>query len=168
MKIKKKLKIILIASFMLFAFSTPIFARYYETLQQFTGKATIAEPIIKVEALKDKISMQVNRESTIEEYNFCIKNYINESKGKRINEVDFLYDIEIINSNENFPIKLELYEVGKEKELLNGTSKVSGLEIKKNLEYEKQYKLLAYWESKENMSDENSIDIVIKASQKNN
>lgn len=163
---KLKLKTTLIISFLLICYSTPIFARYYEILENFSGKATIAEPIIKVEQMQDTINMEINKENEIKEYKFIVKNYETDEKGKRINEVDFLYDIEIKNSNEKFPIKCELFEIETGKELLNGTSKVQNLEIPKYVEYEKEYKLQVKWENKENMSTENVVDILITASQK--
>lgn len=163
---KIKLKLILIISFLLICYSTPIFARYYESLEYFSGKATIAEPIIRVEQMQDAINMEINKENEIKEYNFVVKNYEISNDIKRMNEVDFLYDIEIKNSDENFPIKCELFEVGSGKELLNGTSKVQGLEIPKSVEYEKEYKLQVMWEDKENMSETNDIDIIITANQK--
>lgn len=165
-KSKSKIKMILIISLLLISYSIPIFARYYETLESFSGKAIIAEPIIKVEPLQETIKMEVNKESVIKEYKFIVKNYEVSENIKRINEVDFLYDIEIKNSDENFPIKYELFEVETGKEILNGLNKVQGLEILKNVEYEKEYKLQVTWKNKENMSSENNIDIVITASQK--
>ncbi len=163
---KLKLKIILIISFLLITYSTPIFARYYESLEYFCGRATIAEPIIKVESLQETIDMEINKETGIKEYRFVVKNYEVKENEKRINEVDFLYDIEIKNSDENFPVKCELFECESGKELLNGSNKVQGLAILKNVEYEKEYKLQVTWENKENMSGTNDIDIVVTASQK--
>ena len=163
---KIKLKVMLIISFLLICYSTPIFARYYEILECFSGKATIAEPIIKVEELQDTINIEINKENEIKEYNFVVKNYEINNGLKRINEVDFLYDIEIKNSNEKFPIKCELFEIETGKELLNGTNKVQNLEIPKNVGYEKEYKLQVKWETKENMTTENAVDILIIASQK--
>lgn len=163
---KIKLKVILIISFLLICYSTPIFARYYESLECFSGKAIIAEPIIRVEKMQETINMQINKENKIEEYNFVVKNYEIDANGKRINEVDFLYDIEIKNSDNNFPIKCKLFEVETGKELLNGTTRVQGLEILKNVEYEKEYKLQVEWENKEKMSEECTVDILITASQK--
>ena len=162
---KIKLKVILIISFLLICYSTPIFARYYECLEFFSGKATIAEPIIKVEQLQDTINVEINKENEVKEYKFVVKNYEIGANGKRINEVDFLYDIEIKNSNDKFPVKCELFECETGKELLNGTNKVQNLEISKYIEYEKEYKLQVKWENKENMSEENAVDILITASQ---
>lgn len=123
-----KLKVMLIISFALclIFFEPQIFARYYETLDTITAEATIAEPIIKVEALQDTIKMEINKESNITQYSFIVKNYeIDSNNKKRINEVDFLYDIEIKNSSENFPIRYELYDVSEGEEILQGTSKVA-------------------------------------------
>ena len=163
---KLKMKLILILSFLLISYSTPIFARYYECLESFSGKGVIAEPIIKVQALQNTINMEVNKESMIEEYSFVVRNYELNNNEKRINEVDFLYEIEIKNSDNNFPIKCKLFDVQTGEELLKGLKKVEGLEILKNVEYEKQYKLQVEWENKENMSRENSVDTLISARQK--
>lgn len=124
---RKKLKIIMIVNlFVFFVFvQEPIFARYYDSIGKIIGKATIAEPIIKVEALQDTIIMEVNRKSNISQYNFVIKNYEIDSKNnKRINEIDFLYDIEIKNSTKNFPIRYELYDITTGMELLDGKDKI--------------------------------------------
>lgn len=161
-----KMKKILIISVFIICYSTPIFARYYESLEYFSGKATIAEPIIKVENLQNTISMEINKEENIKEYKFVVKNYEVNNGKKRISEVDFLYDIEIRNSNNNFPVRYELFECETEEELLKGTNKIQNLEILKNVEYEKEYRLKVIWETKENMSDINDVDIVVTASQK--
>ena len=161
-----KLKVILTISFLLICYSTPIFARYYENLECFFGKAIIAEPIIRVEQMQDTINIEINKENEIKEYRIIVKNYEIEANKKRINEVDFLYDIEIKNSDYNFPIKCKLFDVETGKELLNGTNKVQALEILKNIEYEKEYVLQVMWENKENMSAESAVDILITASQK--
>ena len=60
----------------------------------------------------------------------------------------------------------ELFDCETGKELLNGSNKVQGMEIFKNIEYEKEYKLRVTWENKENMSETNDVDIVVSASQK--
>ena len=163
---KENVKVILIVSLLLICYSRPIFARYYESIELFSGKATIAEPIVKVEALQDTINMEVNKESNINEYNFIVKNYEINKGLKRINEANFLYDIEVKNSDNNFPVKYELFDCETGKELLNGSNKVQGMEIFKNIEYEKEYKLRVTWENKENMSETNDVDIVVSASQK--
>ena len=124
MKIKiqsNKLLLLIIIFILLLSFTNPIFARYYEILEMFSGKAIIAEPIVKIESLQDTIEMEINKETRIKEYNFVIRNYENIGNIKRINEVDFLYDIEIKNSSDNFPIKYELYCVRRRKRKVKRT-----------------------------------------------
>lgn len=117
----KKSKKILIIYIICICFTTPIFARYYEKVTTFYGKGIIAEPIIIVEPLQDTISMTVDKESVIDEYSFKIKNYECEENGnKRINETDFLCNIEIVNSNNKFPISYKLYDCTTGKEILEG------------------------------------------------
>lgn len=124
-KLEMKFKVILIISFLVICFSNPIFARYYEKFEYMSAKATIAEPIIKVENLQDTIKTKITEDSKIEEYNFVVRNYEMENNEKRINEVNFLYDIEIKNSNENFPIRYELYDVETGEELLKESNRIS-------------------------------------------
>ncbi|MBR3614617.1 MAG: hypothetical protein IKL55_05515 [Clostridia bacterium] len=121
---KNKLKTIPIIILLILNFSNPIFARYYERLEQFLGKASIAEFIIKVEPLQDTIITEINKESLVKEYNFCVKNYLIDGNMKRINEVDCLYDIEIKNSSKNFPIKYELYDLKTGEEILKGSDNI--------------------------------------------
>ena len=129
----KKLKLMLIISLIiLLIFSQKtVFARYYQALEKTSAKATIAEPIIKVEALQEAIIMEINKESEIKQYSFIIKNYeLDSNNTKRITEVGFLYDIEIKNSSENFPIRYELYDVTSGEEILKGTNKVTRIRNK--------------------------------------
>lgn len=166
---KKKIKLlILISSAILVGFQIPVLARYYEKFSKISGNAVIAEPIIKVESLQDTIITAVNKESKIQEYYFIIKNFESDSINKRINEVDFLCDIEIKNSSENFPVKYELYDCKTGAELLNGTLKATEIEISKNVEIENKYKLVLYWNSVQNMSCYNDVEIIVTANQKNN
>ena len=124
-KLKPKIKLIILVVIFICCLSNPIFARYYEILENISAKATIAEPIIIVEGLQDMIKTEVTKENVIEEYNFVVKNYIQTENAKRISEVDFLYDIEIKNSDENFPVRYELYDIETGEELLNGNNKIS-------------------------------------------
>ena len=73
--------------------------------EKYTVKSQIAKPIFIIE--KDKnIEEKINVNSFPIEYNFCIKNY----DEKNINEVEFIYDIELDISDENFPIQYTLYD----------------------------------------------------------
>lgn len=166
----KKIRILVLISILFFISSqNSVVARYYESILKINGRAIIAEPIIRVEALQDTIITEINKNSQIQEYAFVVKNYeIDSSNKKRINEVDFLYNIEIKNSNENFPIRYELYDCLTNEELLNNTSKSKEININKNVEFERKYKLLVYWNEIPNMSNHNDIEIIIKINQKNN
>jgi hypothetical protein len=140
-------------------------ARYYEFLNMMSVRANIAEPIIQVESLQNKIIQSINKESEIQEYLFVVRNYENENS-KKISEVDFSYTIEIISSNENFPIKIELYDVQDNLEILNGKNISENIFIKKEIEYEKQYKLVVTWEKTNNeLSDSDNIHIVVNVNQ---
>lgn len=143
-------------------------ARYFEKIENIKGKATIAEPIFKVEKLQETIVDTINKESSAKEYVFCIKNYVleNGNTTKRISQVNIAYTIEIINEKKNFPVKCELYEVGKNENLLNSQGKTKDIVISKDTEYLKTYKLVVSWENKEGTLEEtDNIKIIVNASQ---
>lgn len=75
------------------------------------------------------------------------------------------FNIEIENKNENFPIKIELFNLDTGEELLQGNDKTNTFIIKKNIIFENTYKLVISWQEKENMSAENDINILINSSQ---
>lgn len=75
------------------------------------------------------------------------------------------FNIEIENKNENFPIKIELFNLDTGEELLQGSDKTNTFIIKKNIIFENTYKLVISWQEKENMSAENDINILINSSQ---
>lgn len=166
----KKIAVLIINFIILCIFlQLPSFARYYELLNNIVGRATIAEPIIKVENLQDTIKTEVNKETTNKEYYFIVKNYeIDSFNNKRISEVDFYYDIEIKNYDDNFPVEYKLYDCDTGEELLNGNNISDKFEIEKNVEYERKCKLIINWNSKEEMSSIDDIDIIINVSQIDN
>lgn len=160
-KIKKQ---IVILSFIIIIFlQMPCFARYYEILGKMNGKARIAEPIVKVESLQDTMNLEMNRNIEEKEYHFIIKNYeVSSTNNKKISEVDFSYNIEIKCSNNNFPVKYELIDCSTGEIVLNNSS----FEMKKNIEYEKEYKLVVKWSDVEGeINLNNNIDINIKVLQ---
>lgn len=168
----KKIQIIkILASFFIIivVIQTNSFARYYESLNKITGKATIAEPIIKVENLQETIIENINKNSKEKEYYFNVKNYlINEKNNKKITEVDFDFFIEIKNSDTNFPIKYKLIDCENSEELLNNKSITSKIHINRNVEFNKTYKLVIEWDDRENIqSVTDNIDIVVSVSQSN-
>lgn len=117
-------KIIISFFIIILFFQIPIFARYYESLKKINANVKIAEPIIIAELMQDTITANVDKINPIQESYFCLKNYVIENNNKRINEADFICDIEIKLSDEKFPVKFELYDCSTGKELLNGSNKV--------------------------------------------
>lgn len=75
--------------------------------------------------LQDTITTTVDKIHPIQESYFCLKNYVIENDSKRINETDFICDIEIKLSDEMFPVKFELYDCSTGEELLKGGNKIA-------------------------------------------
>ena len=166
----KKIKLlILISVLIVILFPKNVLARYYQSFLKINGKATIAEPIIRVEPLQETITAEINKNVQIQEYFFIVKNYENDSNNnKRINEVDFSFYIEIENSNDNFPVKYELYDCETNLEILKDSNRTESMDIIKNEEYEKKYKLLVNWNELPIMSNINNTEIIVRVEQKNN
>lgn len=140
-------------------------AKYYEIIRKIEGNAIIAEPIVVVEKKQEKVISDFNK-NTVKEYGFLVKNYKYDERGnKRISEVDFIYNIEIKNSSNNFPVKYELYDCSSNEEILKGNNKTSDLLLLRNQEYENEYKLIVSWNEVENLDSQSEIDILINASQ---
>ena len=144
------------------------FAKYSSLISNIKCVAIIAEPIIICER-DNVIKSQFNKESVLPEYNFSIKNYLQDENRIKINEVDFFYNIEIVNSNENFPVEFELFdcETGNKIDLLE--NKTEFFNIAKGEKEDKKYKLLLKWNksSKQNkLSDFNNIKILVEVIQK--
>ena len=168
MKNKKKFKIWISILSIMILFPVIVNARYFEKLENFEGRGTIAEPIFKVEKLQDTINTTINKESGIQEYIFKIKNFVLEDDGisKRISQVDMIYNIEIINEKENFPVRYELYELDTDQNLLNENGIIKDIVINKNIEYEKNYRLVVFWENKDGiLENTDNIKIIINSSQ---
>jgi len=165
---KKKIKLLIMINILiLIVLEIPSIARYYESATKIKGKAIIAEPIIKVEMLQDTIITDFNKKTKVPEYYFIIKNYeIDANNNKRINEIDFICNIEIKNSEDNFPIRYELYDCETNEEMLEGNKISKEIFISKDVELEKKYKLQVYWKDVQNMSNNNDIEIIINVTQK--
>lgn len=120
-------KIVISILLIMIFFQIPALARYYENLKMVNAKGIIAEPIVQVELLQDTIVANVDKKNSIKECYFYLKNYLieNNNNNKRINEADFICDIEIKLTNLNFPIKFELYDCTTGEELLDGTNIVT-------------------------------------------
>ena len=161
----RKICLLLILIFILIPIIT--YARYFEKIEAIKGKATIAEPIFIVESLSEKIISEINKESGEKEYIFKIKNYIKENENKkRICEVNMSYNIEIINKNDSFPVKYELYEINSTENLIENDNKTKEIDILKNVEYEQTYKLVATWQEKDlDLASNDNVRIIINSSQ---
>lgn len=114
------------------------------------GIAKIAEPIIVLESFEEENKL-INKLDFPREYQFKIKNYEN----NKINEIDFLYNIEIIESNNNFPIKYKIFDVSNNKEIIVENGITETLKISKEIKEEKIYKIILEWEEKEFEMSEN-------------
>ena len=164
----RKLNKLLLLILLLISVHIICYARYYENIGLISGKAIIAEPVFKVEKVDTVKSLNVDRNTNNEEYSFIVKNYYTQNTNTRITETDLIFNIEIINLYDNFPVEYKLYDCSTGEELLQGESKTNDITINKGVKFENQYKLVICWKEKDNMSDIDNIDIVINASQKLN
>lgn len=152
-KLLNKIPVILLAVVLLQI--TSLSNSKYSTNIEQKGKAVIAEPIIILESFENDDKF-VNKLDFPLEYQFKIKNY-NDNK---INEVDFLYNIEVIESNSNFPIKYKIIDTTNNKEIALNNNITENLKIQKQVKDEKTFKIILEWEEKENMPEE--IDLKLK------
>lgn len=130
----------------------------YKTLVVRNGNAIIAEPIILIE--KDNvITKEYNKKSGVIEYYFKIKNYDSE----KINEVDCLYNIEILENNQNFPIEYKLIDLSNNQEITINNNKSIEFLIGSSIKEEDAYKLELRWKDKEINQYSNSLQISLKA-----
>ena len=161
----KKAKILLIISLIIISLNICCYARYYEKIGTIQGKGTIAEPIVIVEGLQDTINLEINKNTEPVQYSFVVKNYkIDSDKNKKISEVDFSYNIVVKSSSSNFPARFELYDFDSGEKI----SSENKFDILKNIEYEKKYKVIVYWNKLEGeMSSLSDVDILVNVSQKN-
>lgn len=104
-------------------------------------RGSIAEPIIELENY-DSIEKLVNKFDFPMEYIFKIKNF---NENQEINEVDFLYNIEPIFSNNNFPVKWKIVDESKNEIITNETF----FKLSKGHKEEKIYKLILEWDDKD-------------------
>lgn len=166
---KQKIVVILII-ILIICLSQNTFSRFYEKLEKTLIKAEIAEPIIKFESMNETIKVNnFNKNVDEKEYTFKIKNYeIIEDGKKKISEVSFDYVIEINNKNNNFPVKYKLYDKQNGEEIILNGNKSNKINIKKEKEFEKTYKLVVMWDETKKMdASEKStdIEILVRASQ---
>lgn len=144
-------------------FSTNAFARYYKKISNIKLLLNIAEPIINVEKNQDTIIKSINPNTPMQEFYFTVKNYKNIDNVKKISEIDLEFEMEILNSDDTFPIKYELYDCLTNEKVLLDDNKSSKIDMYKNVEFERCYKLCVIYENQNSNSTENSIDIVVNA-----
>lgn len=147
-------------------FSTNVFARYYERISNIKLLLNIAEPIIKVEKNQETIIKNINQDTPMQEFYFTVKNYKNIDNVKKISEIDLEFEMEIVNSDDTFPIKYELYDCLTNEKVLLDDNKSSKIDMYKNEEFERCYKLCVTYENQNGSSKENSIDILVNATPK--
>ena len=151
----------------LLIFNTKVIAKFYEKLEKIKVSFTIAEPIFKVEQIQETINIKNFNKENQKEYIFKIKNFETESENKkRISKVSFEIIIEILNSNSNFPVNYKLY--ADNEEIILKENKSETIFIEKDIEFEKTYKLVVFYQEKLNVkktNNESNIEILIKSNQ---
>ena len=133
-----KRKIVIIMIILILIIPLKNFAKYYKTISNIKLSFEIANPVIEIEkdeTILKKVNMQNN---IIDEFYFKIKNY-NDSK---ISEIGLIYKIEILNTNNDIPIEIKLYDCETEKELLNGDNESEPINLPKNIKTENNYKMI--------------------------
>ena len=168
MKIRNKL-FILIFFIIIFIIllGNIVFARYYKKITNMQNSFSISEPIFKIENLSDyALFNEYNKYSGNKEYFFKVKNYELDGDVKRISEVNFFYTIKIINSNNYFPIRCELYDVDTNTLILRDAILTEKIFVAKDVEYEKNYKLSVVWDDEKEISgDMTNVNIEVNAYQ---
>lgn len=154
-----KNKVVIIFIIITFGLSPIILARYYERIGKIDLYMQIAEPIIQIEK-QNTIVKKNHSQNKIEEFYFEIRNY-NENK---VSEIEFLYDIEIKNSNENFPIEYQIYDLNT-KEIIKENNENFQYKLEKNIKTSHKYKIIILWNRIGNYNGSTDIDIIINAKQ---
>lgn len=151
------IKLIVLFIIIILFFKIVVIARYYEKIGNIKVAASIAEPIMRVESSNETKFIEMNSQSGNKEYYFTIKNYyIDEKNNKRINEIDFNFNIEIRISDKNFPVEYKLYDCNTQKEIQNYQ-----FQMPKSIEFENKYKLVVFWKEKSIMSKITDIEIAV-------
>lgn len=162
---KKNNKFIILTFLLITLFDNFSYARYYETINAGSYYAKIAEPIFMVLPIQETYEFEANEQNINKEYYFIVKNY--DDNNPKVSEVDLEFDIEIELSNNNFPVSFKLYDcISNEEIILDSLNRTEKIFIEKNTVFERQYKLVTYWNEKQEMSENVEINIVVNASQK--
>lgn len=162
--VKKRIFIIFVLIIMIA--NIPCLARYYKNIKC-SYSTSIAYPIVRVENVSNMVeNLDYNKNCQELEYIFDVKNYYLENESITISEVDFDYEVEIVESNVHFPISYELFEDGNEEGVAIQNNKTGKYHISKRNQYIKRFRLVAKWnDSKELIGAEDNIDIKINVIQ---
>lgn len=159
LKVNKEKLIILMLFIIIFLLVNFSVSKYRFLITE-NGKAVIAEPIIIFEK-GEVINTEYNKKSGELEFAFKIKNYLDDSN---INEVDFMYNLEIKETNTNFPISYKLIDVTNNEEIILTNNISSNFFISKGNKEEDSYKLIINWDESKNLSTySDNLGIDLKA-----
>ena len=165
---KKEYKLFLIVIIVSSVLKNNCFGRYFEKIDEQAYYANIAEPIFIVTPFQETNEFKLDKNNTNKEYLFVIKNYENMDDNIRISEVDFKFNIEILLSNNSYPLQLKLIDCTNNEEIqLDNLNKTKDFIIKKNELFEKQYKLIIYWDKIFNLAENINVEVIINSSQNN-
>ena len=144
----------------------PCLARYYKNIK-YSYSTNIAYPIVRVENVTSMVeNLDYSKNCQELEYIFDVKNYYIENENTIVSEVDFDYEVELVESNVHFPISYELYEDNNEECVEIQNNKTNKYHISKDNQYIKRFRLVAKWnDSKELSGAEDNIDIKINVIQ---
>ena len=155
MKIKlfEKFVILLLLLICLILIKSSI-AKYINLFDR-SGNGVIAEPIIVLE--KDEVvDKYFDKRTDSINYLINIKNYTDE----KINEVGFTYNLEILESNNDFPIDIKLIDLNTNEEVELNDNKTQEYLIGVNSREDHRYLLNIDWKNKDtNYSDNLRIDL---------
>ena len=155
---RRSTKLVIILLFIIMMVLISYSVSKYKLLITKKGTGVIAEPIIVFEK-DNKINAEFNKKLGILEYNFKIKNY----SGEKINEVDFFYNIEILENNLSFPVEYKLINLTTNEEIEIIDNKTKEFFIGKSEKEEDIYQLEVKWLDKNLDVYSDSLQIAIKA-----
>ncbi len=136
-----------------------VFGGYFEKISNIKLYFSKAKPILKIESLQNTISKEISQNAPIQEFYFTIKNYEEVNLKKNISEIPFFLEINLENSNSNFPIKYKIYDCEKNEEV---SEKIF---IDKNVEFFKKYKVVVIWQNQAKNYAYNQTEIIFNIEQ---
>lgn len=155
---RRKLKIILILILLIGFITINFSVSKYRLMITENGEAMIARPIIIFEK-DESINKNYSKKTGELNYFFKIKNY----KEDMINEIDFSYEIEIIENNNKFPVEYTLIDLSNNKEIELISNKTSSFKIGSNIKEEDSYMLKINWHDKDIDEYSDRLELAVKA-----